>query len=192
MIWCYVVIVLVVVLLLCFYKSIILSIHRQFNRQHVYWMHELHVNSVYVWGGAAGGRFFNPKTSIFWGTLPGNQALRQQRLRMSKVWRFRYTTKVNTTHQQLNILRKNFQNTWEGFPKFLWEGWCLEDMFLLGWLCWSFLRLNHCDYDLTPCIHNQFVPSHLRLRFIQWDPFLFSCLSHRVNQTQQTDALVCL
>ena len=44
--------------------------NRQFNRQNGYWMHELHVNSVYVWGGAAGGRFFNPKTSIFWGTPP--------------------------------------------------------------------------------------------------------------------------
>lgn len=76
-------------------------------------------------GGVQQVEGFNPKTSMKGGLHQKNQALRQPRLRMSKVWRFRYTTKVNTSHQQLNILRKDFQY-------FLWEGWCLEDMFLLG------------------------------------------------------------
>ena len=68
-------------------------------------MHELHVNSVYVWGGAAGGRFFNPKTSMKGGLYQKNQALKQQGLTVSVYH------KSNTSHQQLNILRKDFQNT---------------------------------------------------------------------------------
>lgn len=69
-------------------------------------MHELHVNSVYVWGGAAGGRFqsqdFHER-----GTPPEESGFEAA---SSKVEAARYTTKVVHLTIQLNILRKDFQN----------------------------------------------------------------------------------